>query len=139
MGARLRRAEPDEPGGPLALVAHKRHRPPDVDPAVDLGMQTRGVKLRWVQRRSGGAGGDDASEVDEEHPIGGDGPTASAGTLVLDSFEVVPLPAQLLDEPQPDAKLFAAAASLLASLIAATPASDVVVTTTVPLVPPADA
>ena len=115
-------------GGPIALVARKRARRAEVDVGADqTGALPGGVRLRWVRRRS--ARGSDGSEEIEELEEGEEDFGDRRGKLVLESFELVPMPAQ----PQPDAELFCAAANLLAS-IAAVPLASVVVTATVPLV-----
>ena len=81
----------------------------------------RAVRLKWVRGSCVGKG---AEEEGEE--------------MVLESFELVPLPSP---EPQPDAELSIAAAALLANIAATTMGreharspSSVIVTATVPLV-----
>ena len=78
------------------------------------------MRLKWVRGSDGALGSDE---------------------LVLESFELVPLPSPSPpEEPQPDAELSIAAAALLANICSSTCAehprspTNLVVTTTVPLV-----
>lgn len=63
--------------------------------------ERRAVRLKWVK-----------------HAADGDSALEDAESLALKSFELVPLPAASL-EPLPDPELAIAAASLLASIVAA--------------------
>ena len=106
-------------------MAHKRARPAEAEVGQPTG---NAVRLRWVRRQSA-RGSEEAEEEREEAEESEEGVGDRRSKLVLESFELVPLPAQ----PQPDTELFFAAANLLAS-IAAVPLASVVVTATVPLV-----